>query len=127
MDTTVENTNEPVTRPATDGKCSLVNQRDLRRVPRQYPTCKDEVRLIAEYLAARLDEATIEAFEKHLRQCADCAAFLNTYKKTIEISRSVLRSRSGGDPARSAEVLAKRLGLLARYYSLCIFLISTSL
>jgi anti-sigma factor RsiW len=54
-------------------------------------TCRDEVGLIADYLEGRLKPAVQAAFEKHLGQCPDCAAFLNTYKKTIELSQSFLK------------------------------------
>ena len=47
--------------------------------------------LIADYLAGRLDPTVLAAFEKHLAHCPDCAAFLNTYKKTIEATKSFLK------------------------------------
>ena len=59
--------------------------------PKDY-TCRDEVELIADYLAERLASTTLAAFEEHLGQCPDCAAFLNTYKKTIEAARSFLKT-----------------------------------
>ena len=58
--------------------------------PKDY-TCRDEVELIADYLADRLASEALAAFEEHLGQCPDCAAFLNTYKKTIEAARSFLK------------------------------------
>jgi hypothetical protein len=36
----------------------------------------------------------LAAFEKHLGQCPDCSAFLNTYKKTIEVTKSFLKLQS---------------------------------
>jgi anti-sigma factor RsiW len=52
------------------------------------------VGLIADYLAGRLNPTVLAAFEKHLGQCPDCTAFLNTYKKTIEATKSFLKSQS---------------------------------
>jgi hypothetical protein len=49
------------------------------------------VGLIADYLGGRLDPMLLAAFENHLGQCADCTAFLNTYKKTIEVTKSFLK------------------------------------
>jgi hypothetical protein len=57
-------------------------------------SCKDEVTLIADYLARRLKPKVLAAFEMHQRQCSDCTAFLNTYEKTIEATKSFLRIQS---------------------------------
>lgn len=58
------------------------------------PTCKDEVAVIADYLAGSLASTVLLAFEEHLGLCRDCAAFLNTYKKTIEVTKSFLKMQS---------------------------------
>lgn len=55
-------------------------------------TCKKEVEFIADYLSSDLDLQQSKAFENHLRICADCVAFLETYKKTIELTRAFLMS-----------------------------------
>lgn len=57
-------------------------------------TCATEVALIGDYLASRLSSQTLNAFEKHLDDCPDCASFLRTYKKTMEVTRSFLRLES---------------------------------
>jgi len=49
------------------------------------------VGLIADYVVGRLNPKMLAAFEKHLGQCSDCAAFLNTYKKTIDATKSFLK------------------------------------
>ena len=54
-------------------------------------TCKDEITLIGDYLSEKLNRRILAAFEDHLKSCPDCAAFLRTYKKTIEMTRSFLR------------------------------------
>jgi len=56
-------------------------------------TCKKEVEFIAEHLSSDLDLQQSKAFENHLKICGDCVAFLETYKKTIELTRAFL-SRS---------------------------------
>jgi Putative zinc-finger len=73
---------------------ALNKKRKFRRATRVDLTCKDEVGLIADYLADRLDPAVLAPFEKHLGQCPDCAAFLNTYKRTIEVTKSFLKAQS---------------------------------
>jgi hypothetical protein len=60
-------------------------------------TCKQETAFIARYLAAELEGPMLEAFEHHLRLCSNCAAFLETYKATIQLTREFL---SGAAPRR---------------------------
>ena len=57
-------------------------------------TCAAETKLIGDYLSNDLDAANRQAFENHLKACPECAAFLATYKKTIEITRGFLKLQS---------------------------------
>ncbi len=52
-------------------------------------TCQRVTALIQDYLSGQLNPETALAFRKHLRNCPDCLAFLNTYKKTISAIRSL--------------------------------------
>jgi hypothetical protein len=61
--------------------------------------CQTATRLIADYLSKHLGRSVCEAFEKHLSHCQDCTALLNTYKKTIEITRSFFTTQSIQHPA----------------------------
>lgn len=67
-----------------------------RRVSRLYDrrganlTCRKEIEYIAQYLASELRNVEFMAFEHHLQICPDCAAFLHTYKKTVELTKSFL-------------------------------------
>ena len=69
-------------------------------------TCEKETALIADYLASNLSPADLVSFENHLEECPDCKAFLQTYKKTIEITRGFLELESAKarrrKPARHA-------------------------
>ncbi len=64
-----------------------------RSANRAIAACRDEVDLISDYLTNDLRQAERLAFEAHLGACRDCGAFLATYKKTIEMTRSFLRGR----------------------------------
>jgi hypothetical protein len=59
-------------------------------VKRPIATCRGEVRLIADYLTNNLSFSERAAFEAHLTGCRDCGAFLTTYRKTIELTRTFL-------------------------------------
>jgi Putative zinc-finger len=78
-------------------------------------TCKEEVGLIADYVAMRLDPTVLAAFEEHLRQCPDCTAFLNTYKRTIEATKSFLRIQSPNIWRKPLCLPPKGSGLLATF------------
>jgi anti-sigma factor RsiW len=60
-------------------------------------TCKAETKLIGDYLSDDLDAANRQAFENHLRACPQCAAFLATYKKTIDVTRNYLNFAAAQD------------------------------
>jgi hypothetical protein len=56
-------------------------------------TCAQAVALLADYISGELKAADRLALESHQQICADCVAFMQTYRKTIELSRSFLRLR----------------------------------
>jgi hypothetical protein len=86
------------------------------------------VGLIADYLAGRLDPMVLAAFEKHLGQCPDCSAFLNTYKKTIEVTKSFLRILSLPIWTKPVMSLPRRAqGLLVTLFWLHLFIVSADL
>ncbi len=51
--------------------------------------CREITDLLLDYMTGELDPETVAAFEAHLRLCPDCVAFLNTYKKTVQATRSL--------------------------------------
>src|SRR5918992_2831488 len=72
---------------------ALVHKKRSRKLRGQMNTCEDETALIGDYLASNLSPQLAAAFEKHLQVCPDCAAFLQTYKKTIEATRAFLKAQ----------------------------------
>lgn len=52
-------------------------------------TCKQMTDLVFDYLNNRLSPKVELDFQRHLRVCPDCVSFLNTYKKTVSVTRSV--------------------------------------
>jgi anti-sigma factor (TIGR02949 family) len=49
-------------------------------------TCKDAIAILADYLDVALSEESVQRFEQHLRDCPPCVAYLNTYKRTRELT-----------------------------------------
>ena len=60
-----------------------------RRARRDHMMCDDITDLILDYLTEALPPGTALEFEEHMRMCPDCVAFLNTYKKTVQVTRSL--------------------------------------
>lgn len=58
-------------------------------------TCRDAIALLGEYLEAPLGASAGTEIEAHLRGCAECQAYLNTYRRTSELTRAFLVSRLG--------------------------------
>ena len=64
-----------------------------RRQPsRAEVSCKSITDLIWKYVSDRLSPTLKCEFEEHLRICPDCVNFLNTYKKTVSLARSISAS-----------------------------------
>ena len=49
-------------------------------------TCRDAIDALADYLEATLGPGVGEELERHLRDCPPCQAYLNTYRKTRELT-----------------------------------------
>ena len=75
--------------------------RAYSKVGQKQITCKKATSLIGAYVQANLSSQISCLFEEHLRVCPDCVAFLNTYKKTLELAKSFLAADA------SAESLAR--------------------
>jgi hypothetical protein len=52
-------------------------------------TCKQVTGLISDYLNDKLAPVVKRDFQQHLRLCPDCVGFLNTYKKSVSVTRSI--------------------------------------
>ena len=51
--------------------------------------CRSVVGLVIDYVTGGLGGELAKKFKEHLRDCPDCVAFLNTYRKTIQATRSL--------------------------------------
>jgi anti-sigma factor RsiW len=73
----------------------LLNKKmKLRTVAKSDTTCEVAISMVGNYLTGSMAPRVRDEFEQHLSLCPDCAAFLKTYKKTIEVTRAFLRSHA---------------------------------
>lgn len=70
-----------------------------------YITCKQLIDFILEYVEGTLAEPQRAEFERHLKVCPSCVAYLEGYKRTIELGRAALNARIPATDA-SAEGMA---------------------
>lgn len=70
-------------------------------------TCEEVNRFLAAYLDGVLDARTQAAFEAHLKDCPDCQAYLDQYRKTIALTRQAAEV-----PEPPPELIARTLAFL---------------
>lgn len=51
--------------------------------------CPEMVKFLQDYVEGTLDSDVAARFERHLSTCPGCVAFLNTYRETVRIGRSL--------------------------------------
>lgn len=55
----------------------------------RFPTCRDVVAIITDYLENRMSVDERERFERHIAICDGCATYLEQMRLTIRASRTV--------------------------------------
>lgn len=48
--------------------------------------CRDVVENIMDYIDNELDLKTLRVLEDHMGECPECQAFVNTYKRMLDLS-----------------------------------------
>jgi anti-sigma factor RsiW len=100
----------------------------LTTVAKSDTSCEAAVSMIGKYLTGSMAPRLRDEFEQHLSLCPDCAAFLKTYKKTIEVTRAFLRSQAPNSVPHRISLRDKHLpSLLAFTFWLHLFLFNVSL
>ena len=54
--------------------------------PSHRATCETLVRLLSDYVDKELSEEDVERLEDHLADCPPCEVFLNTFRKSVDLS-----------------------------------------
>ena len=55
--------------------------------------CKEIVENIIDLIESELDDKTLEELERHQSDCPECKAFINTYKKMLELTGKIKESK----------------------------------
>lgn len=74
-------------------------------------TCREFIEFLADYLAGQLSPASQAEFEFHLRDCPDCALYLQSYEETIRLGKATCADLDAPPPGDAPEELIQ--GILA--------------
>jgi anti-sigma factor RsiW len=72
-------------------------------------TCRELSDSLMAYLSAELCDAEAERCERHLRRCADCAAYRHSYEQTVRLGRTACRHRADHPAAHLPEDLVQAI------------------
>lgn len=50
-------------------------------------TCREFIEFLIDYVDEKLPEERRRTFDSHLSICPDCVAYLDSYKKTVQIEK----------------------------------------
>jgi len=72
-------------------------------------TCRDLVDFLGTYLDGGLSEDVRRVFDEHLVACPECAAYVETYRETMSLTKDAFRDPDGPVPATVPEDLVKAI------------------
>ncbi len=72
-------------------------------------TCRELVEFLLDYLEEELPQPQREEFERHLQACPPCIAYLETYKQTVQLGKTVCREPDGPVPDDVPEQLVQAI------------------
>jgi predicted anti-sigma-YlaC factor YlaD len=74
--------------------------------------CRDVIAILDDYLEGSLAGADLERLEAHLRECDECRAYLDTYRRTLALTRTAGRVEMPREMRRHLRaLLISRLGV----------------
>ena len=73
---------------------------------RAYITCRELIDFIADYVDGTLDAAARHELERHLDVCSSCRAYLDSYRKTMALTRALASDEPAPDVP---EALVRRI------------------
>lgn len=73
----------------------------------EYITCRELIDFLADYLDGTLSAAMRHEFERHLKVCPSCVAYLEGYKETVRLGKLAMKPTD--DPAPVPESLVKAI------------------
>jgi anti-sigma factor RsiW len=64
--------------------------------------CREFTEFLHEYLFGHLPDAELAEFEKHLAECPWCVAYLDSYRKTLQLEQAAFSAPEDTPPPADA-------------------------
>lgn len=71
--------------------------------------CRELTDFLGEYLDGALLASQRRVFDAHLAECADCVAYLESYRETVRLAGSLARDPEGPVPEDAPEALVRAI------------------
>lgn len=71
--------------------------------------CKEFVDFLMSYLERDLPDEVRREFERHLADCPPCHVYLDTYRRTVELGRTVCREGDAPVPEEVPDELVEAI------------------
>jgi anti-sigma factor RsiW len=71
--------------------------------------CKEFIDFLMDYLGGDLPAGERACFEQHLHRCPPCVAYLDSYRKAVQLGRAACRGEGGDLPADVPEELVRAI------------------
>jgi anti-sigma factor RsiW len=72
-------------------------------------TCRDFAEFLSQYLSGELTALERGEFEAHLAECPACVTYLDTYQKTVQLSKAAYASPEDRVPDEVPEELVQAI------------------
>lgn len=72
-------------------------------------TCRDFIHGLDDYVEGRMSPEDREVFERHLSVCPDCGAYLDSYRRTMKLTRAALDAPDSRVPDDLPEDLVRAI------------------
>ncbi len=77
---------------------------------RDLPTCREVIEeFLAAYVAGELEGDVLDRFERHLALCPSCVAYVDSYRRTIDVARGAIDSAEAKAEADPPEDLVRAI------------------
>lgn len=72
-------------------------------------TCRQLIDFIVDYVAGELDDDSRAAFERHLQSCSSCQSYLESYRTTLQLARTLTDDEPAeGVPEELVQAILRR-------------------
>ena len=72
-------------------------------------SCREFIDFLEEYFSGTLPREVLDAFQFHMGICPDCVAYLNNYRRTIELGKGAMAGTDESLPASVPEDLVQAI------------------